>query len=324
MDHATATVCVFAPAPVLTVTIEAGPREDAEVHLHAGGQGVWIARMLKAMGMEVVLCTSTGGETGRMVRAILTEEVDVLEDVRCDGSNGAYVHDRRSGRRQEIADMPSTPLARHDVDALYGRTISTALGCQAVVLGGPPGQAVIDGEVYQRLAADFRRNGVPVVADLSGDLLAHALRGGLDVVKVSDEELVRDRRAPDKDVRSCVAAMRQLVAEGADVAVVTRADEPTVALVDGIEVTAIGPRLEAVDSRGAGDSLTAALTAALARGQDIREGLALGTAAGALNVTRRGLATGDRQSVERLRQHVRVIPLHNPSTDPEEPTACEP
>jgi hypothetical protein len=40
-------VLVFAPAPLLTITIERRG-EDPDVHLHAGGQGFWLARMIHA------------------------------------------------------------------------------------------------------------------------------------------------------------------------------------------------------------------------------------------------------------------------------------
>ena len=61
-----ARVCVFAPAPLLTVTIEskADGSGDDEIHVHAGGQGFWIARLVAELGVEVVLCGSFGGETG--------------------------------------------------------------------------------------------------------------------------------------------------------------------------------------------------------------------------------------------------------------------
>ena len=43
-----ATVCVFAPSLVLTVTIESPPDgRDDEIHFHPGGQGFWIARTLR-------------------------------------------------------------------------------------------------------------------------------------------------------------------------------------------------------------------------------------------------------------------------------------
>ena len=38
-------LAVFGPSPLLTVTIEPGA-DRPEVHLHAGGQGFWVARLV--------------------------------------------------------------------------------------------------------------------------------------------------------------------------------------------------------------------------------------------------------------------------------------
>jgi 1-phosphofructokinase len=91
--------------------------------------------------------------------------------------------------------------------------------------------------------------------------------------------------------------------------ILTRAEEPALALIDGRAVTVRPPRLEVVDHRGAGDSMTAGVAAGLARGLDLRGALRLGAAAAGLNVTRRGLATGDRREIERLADHIDVQPL---------------
>lgn len=98
-------MCVFAPAPLLTVTIESKPdgsRED-EVHLHAGGQGFWISRLIAELGVDVVLCGSFGGESGRVARALIEDERVAVHGIAAAGSNGTYVHDRRSGKRIELA-----------------------------------------------------------------------------------------------------------------------------------------------------------------------------------------------------------------------------
>lgn len=68
------------------------------------------------------------------------------------------------------------------------------------------------------------------------------------------------------------------------------------------------PTLHAVDSQGAGDSFTAATAAALARGASVVDAVRLGAAAGSLNVTRRGLASGNRDEIERMAAHVTVRP----------------
>ena len=74
--------------------------------------------------------------------------------------------------------------------------------------------------------------------------------------------------------------MRKLREEGAESAVVTRADSSSLALLDGevFEVTA--PKLEAADTRGAGDSLTAGVTAVLAKDGDLTDAIRTGAGRG--------------------------------------------
>jgi len=59
-------VMVFAPAPQLTVTIEQ-QHDRAELHVHAGGQGIWQANMITSLGAQVTLCATVGGEVGRVL-----------------------------------------------------------------------------------------------------------------------------------------------------------------------------------------------------------------------------------------------------------------
>ena len=299
-------VCVFAPAPLLTVTIESpsSDRGDGEVHLHPGGQGFWIARLLTRLDIDVVVCAALGGETGPILRRLM---VDMgLKVVGVDaGSNGAYVHDRRTGRRVEVAAMPAHTLSRHNVDDLYGATLVEALSADVTVLSGPEeGADVLPDDLYRRLTADIRANGGRVVADLSGGRLRAVVAGGVDVLKVSEEELERDGLLAEAG--SIDAAMGRLVDDGAANVIVSHGDERASAIIDGEVVHATAPALEPVETRGAGDSLTAAVTAGLARGGSLADALRLGSAAGALNVTRRGLGSGGRDQIERLAERVRL------------------
>lgn len=66
-------VVVFAPSPLLTITVE-DHDGDGEIHLHTGGQGVWQARMVRALGVEVTLCASFAGETGRVLWHLVRDE----------------------------------------------------------------------------------------------------------------------------------------------------------------------------------------------------------------------------------------------------------
>ncbi len=309
-------VLVFAPSPLLTVTVESRASEP-EVHLHAGGQGVWVGRMVATLGVPVRLCGCFGGETGLLLQVLVEREDMELVAITSEAANAAYVHDRRSGEREVVAQMSPPPLSRHEVDQLYGAVILEALEAGVCVLTGTPSPDVVPVDVYRRLAEDVRANGATVVADLSGDQLSAALEGGVDVLKVSHEQLRKDERIDDDDEEQLLKAMRQLRADGAVNVVVSRADRPTLAIVDDTPVEVAVPPLQPVDTRGGGDSMTAGLAAALALGHGLEDALCLAAAAAALNVTRRGLATGDRHQIERMAGRVEVRRLEPGSAQPD-------
>lgn len=307
-------VALFAPLPVLTLTVEEHAGR-ADIHVHAGSQGVWQARMLVTLGASVTMCCVLAGEAGSVVRHLIEDEGITVKAVEGTGSNGAYIHDRRGGEREVVAEAPSDPLTRHELDELYGLTLSAGLDAGAVLLSGPSDhhttEDAIPADVYRRLAADLRAVGKPVIADLAGDRLTAVLESGLTVVKVSHEELLDDGRAADDELDSLVKAMHELHDQGAEYVIVTRAHEPLLLLADDAVRLVRMPRLQAADTHGAGDSLTAGVTATLARGGDIEDAIRLGAAAGMLNVTRHGLGTGDVEAVLKLRELVEVEALES-------------
>jgi 1-phosphofructokinase len=299
---------VFAPDPILTVTVEAGSEGD-EIHLHAGGQGFWIAQMIANLGVEVSLCGPFGGESGRVVHTLIDRDAGIrVRAIETVGSNGVYIHDRRDGERITVAETPPDPLGRHEIDDLYGAALLGGLESEVAVLPGPgPWETpVLPADIYCRLTTDLRANGKAVIADLSGKPLACALQGGITVLKVSHEELMEDGRVAEAGEEELVEAMCTLHREGADNVLITRAEDPALALVGGRIVTIRPPALQVVDHRGAGDSMTAGVAAGLAKGLDMLDALRLGAAAAGLNVTRRGLATGDRREIERMANHIEL------------------
>lgn len=300
-----AEVVIFAPSPLLTVSVEGTPEHPA-IHVHAGGQGIWQARMLLRVGASVTMCSVLSGESGRILRHLIADEGVNLVAVERQGQGGAYVHDRRSGERVIVAQSGGDPLSRHDLDELYGITLRRALDADLVILSGPASADALPADVYRRLAADLRTAGKRVVVDLAGERLAAALQGGVFLVKVSHEELLADGRITEHSVDQVIRAMRDLHQQGAESVIVTRQDEPILMLsADGVyEVSP--PRMQVADGAGAGDSLTAGVAASLAGGADLQKAITLGAAAGALNVTRHGLGTGDADTIAKLRELVKV------------------
>ena len=175
-----------------------------------------------------------------------------------------------------------------------------------MLLTGSEPDDVVPADVYRRLAGDLRRNGCDVLADLTGNALAGALDGGVDIAKLSDEEVVAMGWATTPELDDLRSAADRLRQAGAANVLITRAASGALVLT-GTELLEIeGPSFTALDPRGTGDSMFAALGLAATRKLSFEDSLRLASAAGALNATRHGLGSGSRAEIERLAETVRI------------------
>lgn len=300
------TVAVFSPSLFTSITIEGNGERD-DIHIHAGGQGIWVARMIRQLGERPVVCAPVGGESGRALRGLIQDWKIDLSPIPIESESPAYVHDRRSGERQEIARSRLPSLDRHELDELYGSTLKHSLATGVCVMTGRfPGDG-LPLEVFERLGADLAGGGVLVVGDLHGDELEAFLRGGpIGILKVSDEDLSEDGLVTGECEEELVEVIAGMVGRGARRVVVSRADRPSLATFAEGTFRVTPPLLRVVDSKGAGDSMTAGLAVAAIRGMDVESTLRLASAAGAANVTRHGLGSADRQLIDELTRQVKV------------------
>lgn len=303
-------VAIFGPTPMLSITVEALTADGGDdIHLHAAGQGVWVARMAAGLGAEAVLCGFIGGETGSVLRPRLEEMPIELRLVETAVASGAYIHDRRSGERVPLAQSAAMPPSRHEIDDLFSVACAAALDAGVLALCGPYPAEVLPLEVYGNLVADVRSNGTPVLVDLSGGALTSALEGGPEVVKINDWELAGFVAGPvDTPARMRTAAER-LLESGAETAIVTRAEEPALVLRGDRAWELVPPRFERGAREGCGDSMMGGLAAWMAAGREWEETLRTGAAAGAANFLRNGLGSADPAVVADLARRVELRAL---------------
>lgn len=306
-------VAIFGPDPLLSVTIEAGGGGD-ELHVHAAGQGSWVARMAGELGAAPVLCSFLGGETGELVRPLLAALPTELRPTATAGATGAYVVDRRGGERCVVATSLRPALQRHEIDELISSTVAAALDTSALVVCNPYPADGLPDEIYGTLVADVRSAGIPVLVDLSSPRLDQVLGHQPDLVKLNDWELAQFVAGPVDGPR-LLDAGRALVAAGAKTAVVTRG-EASILVVPGHEepFEIVPPAFPVGHREGCGDTMMGAVAAGWARGLPLTEALVLGAAAGAVNFLRHGLGTGRRAVVEELAEQVKVRPLRLPGS----------
>ena len=304
-EHAES-ICVFAPWPLFTVAIERHTNGADDVYFHAGGQAIWVARMILGLGGSARMVGPFGGEARTVLEALVAAEGISLRAIPVRGGNGGYIDDRREGTRERMATVPSHSLDRHETDDLYNAILAESLRCGTTVLTGLPeeGEQIIPVDFFTRLASDLSANKVKVVADIAGKVL-EAVEGGLTLLKVSHEELQAAGIAEGDSQKNLIEAMEKLRGKAENI-VVSRAGEGSLALFGNKYWEARGPEVHARDHTGAGDSMTAALALAIASDMDGPDALRLATAAGAMNVTRAGRGTGRLEDIEVLARSVEV------------------
>ncbi len=240
---------------ILTVTLNAaldvtyvvdalvvhGTNRVREVHERAGGKGVNVARVLHALGHDVVATGFANDGVRRELQAAGIPE----EFVATAGRRTVTVVD---GADATVLNEPGSIVSSAQWTSLVTRFQALAADADAVVLAGslPPG---VPADAYARLG---RASRAPVLLDTSGSALRAGLAARPAVVKPNRAELAELGESP--------GALLDL---GAAAVVVSCGADGLVAVTGDGGWRALPPERVEGNPTGAGDAVVAALAATL-------------------------------------------------------------
>ena len=276
---------------ILTVTLNAaldvtyvvdalvvhGTNRVREVHQRAGGKGVNVARLLHALGHDVVAT----GFASDVVRGELRAAGIPEEFVTTAGRRTVTVVDRADAT---VLNEPGSIVSDAQWTSLVTRVRSLTAHADAVVLAGslPPG---VPGDAYAQLGAASR---APVLLDTSGSALLAGLAARPAVVKPNRAELAELGESPEA-----------LLDRGAAAVVVSCGADGLVAVTGERGWRAVPPELVEGNPTGAGDAVVAALAATF--GESWPRRLADAVALSAAAVVSPVAGEFDRGAYERFR-----------------------
>ncbi|MER7212654.1 hexose kinase [Streptosporangium sp. NPDC000239] len=296
-----------ARGPVLTVTLNLaldvtyvtgdvdwdGVNRVGAVHRRAGGKGVNVARVLAALGCEVLVTGLAGGPNGEAALADLAAAglPTALTPISGPSRATLAVHDHgRAPGRTALFNEPGPLVTEDEIGRFLSDYEARLGGAAAVVISGslPSG---VSPRLYAELAARARAHGVPAVVDADGEPLRHAPGGRPEIVKPNAEELARalalsgpqEAHGPGTGPGAAVRGAQVLRRSGARAVVVSLGADGLLAVTpEGAWRAAMPYRVEG-NPTGAGDALVAGLTLGLVEGtpwpERLRRAAALGAAA---------------------------------------------
>jgi len=268
-----------------------------------GGGGVNVSRVVHALGGDTLAVLLAGGLPGALLIEMLAEEGVPHRAIPIAGRTrmAHTVHDLSA--RTEFRFVPEGPEVSGAESAAALAALEAEPGAWVVLSGSLP--RGVPEDFYAGAARALVAQGRQVVVDTSGPPLRAALGAGLALIKPSRGEFEAMVGRPLNTPKALGDAALAVVREGQAGLVVVSLGQEGALLAEPGGVTRL-PALDvpALGAVGAGDSFTAGMVLALARGEPPREAFAWGMATGAAAVTQPGTAHPRPEDVAALRARI--------------------
>ena len=271
-----------APVPVLRIT-----RETSTL----GGAGN-VVRNLAALGAAPTLVSIVGDDrAGREVGDLLGQAANVEPYLRVSRARETTIKNRffsTDGHHLLRADRETvTPVTAQDADDLKRAALAQIPSVDAVIVSDYA-KGMFAGSLSTEVIAAARKAGKPVVVDPKG--VDYSRYHNASVITPNRGELAEAVRASVDTEADLIAAAQRLRGETqADNILVTRSGEG-MTLVGSDVVHLPAEAREVADVTGAGDTVAAVLTLALACGASLTDAARLANIAAGIVVGRHGTA----------------------------------
>lgn len=271
------TLIIVNPNPIFDRTITVAElvpgavMRTLDVELTAGGKGINVARVLRALETPARLVIPTGREDRAKYESLLEDEGAVAELVEVAGPiRMASIYREMVSSRVTVVNDAGHPMSIEDWQSIHRAIVDTVTAGDIVAVMGsfPPG---LDPQALVELTEALHDKGVKILLDVNPVWLAASLVAKPDVVTPNVDEAeaalsettagVMDAHTQDDSLmrERAERAARELCRRGAIRAFVTAGSAGVAMAGEGSETWVAAFPVTAVSTVGAGDSFVAGL-----------------------------------------------------------------
>ena len=280
-----------------------------ESQLDPAGKGINVSRVAHRLGWPTIAFGFQGGEVGAIAERALDREGVPYHFVPVPGQTRLNMTVVDAGGRTSTSLYgPGPPVSADRIETLEGLLRFWLQAGRVLVLAGslPPG---VPDDLHARYIELAKAHGVETILDADGAAFGLGVEARPSLIKPNRPEAERllGRQLPHQ--QAVVEGARELLERGIRTVVISLGASGAVAADEDGVWLATPPSVELRSTVGSGDSLVAGLAIAMARGDDIVDGLRVGTAAGAATALMPGSALATASDVEELLPQVHIEQL---------------
>jgi len=306
--------------PIVTLTLNPAVDKNTEVDRvvaedklrcdapsrEPGGGGLNVSRVVDRLGGQSTAVYTSGGPTGKMLQSLLDDEgLDHTPLPVDDWTRENLIVYETSTDRQFRFGMPGPTLTPEEIEDGLAVLRDLQPTPDYLVASGslPPGAP---DDTYATVAETAHALGARPILDTSGAALRAAVPVGWYLLKPNLRELEQLAGDTLETEGQRIDAARRFIERGWCTVVVLSMGASGALLITADRAEHVRSPTVPIASRvGAGDSMVAGLTVALARGRDLGAAVRFGVAAGAAAVMTPGTELCHRDDTERLFEQIR-------------------
>lgn len=272
---------------------------------YAGGKGIDVSKVLTALGIENRALGFIAGFAGRQLVAQLIRDGTSCNFIPVSGETriNIVIHEMNTGR-QIILNSSGPKIKPFELLEITD-VIKRIEDPEFFSIGGslPPGAHP---EIYRKIIETARLRGARVVLDVDREALRVGIGGKPDVIKPNIHELSSLVGRKLEKRGDILEAAREINRRGVEIVLVSMGPRGILLVSDGNVYQAVPPKVEVVNTIGAGDSSVAGFIYGQVSGKSLSESLILATAAGTATTLRVGTALAQKRDVEEIAHQVEL------------------
>ena len=296
--------------PALDVTFTVGDLMYEEtnraksVRRDPGGKAINVSRVLKRLGGETTALAFIGGHNGHAIYDLLHEDKIKVEFVRTRNETRMNAAIMIEGSSKIIKINEKGPeVSQIELGRMEELVMNMAESFEYLVMSGslPPG---VPDDYYSKLIASLSALKIKCILDSSRDSLKYGIESLPYMVKPNRYEVETLLGKSVKTIEEVINAAKDLHNKGIEIAVISCADEGSIAVSDEGVFRCIPPKVDVQSTIGAGDSLVAGILWKLSNGESLGKALQFGVAAGTATVLTPGTGLCNIEDIDRILKEV--------------------
>ena len=285
--------------------IYGGVIRTGKVQNTAGGKGIHVANVCKALQEDCVVTGFLGGNTGKYLADELTKKEIKHDFVQINSETRTCINIATSdGKQTEVLEQgPSISEAEANAFILkYEDMIKSA--DIVVASGSLPVNLPI--EFYGKLGQIAIAQGKKFILDTSGKTLQESLCYKPFMIKPNKDEIEALTGKTIESIQDAVCEIKKFRKQGISMPIISLGKEGSVIGYGDKIYHAVPPRYKAVNAVGSGDAFVAGIAIGLNKNYDIEDVIKLGSACGTANVLETESGYVSPENVDKIFKLVKV------------------